>query len=52
MSEDAEAETLDKLPLGSGGEIIEVDWDILSERDARRLRELFQTAPLASTYKA
>ena len=32
--------TLDKLPLRSGGEIIAVDWAILSEKDARRLREL------------
>lgn len=32
--------TLDKLPLGSGGEIIGVDWAILSDKDARRLREL------------
>jgi len=32
--------TLDKLPLGSGGEIVSVDWSILTEKDARRLREL------------
>lgn len=32
--------TLDKLPLNSGGAIIAVDWDKLSDRDARRLREL------------
>ena len=32
--------TLDKLPLGSGGEIVDVDWAILSDKDGRRLREL------------
>ncbi len=32
--------TLDKLPLRSGGAIVGVDWSLLSERDARRLREL------------
>jgi hypothetical protein len=32
--------TLDKLPLKAGGEIAAVDWDSLSEKDARRLREL------------
>lgn len=32
--------TLDKLPLKAGGEIASVDWAILSEKDARRLREL------------
>lgn len=32
--------TLDKLPLGSGGEIAAIDWAVLSEKDARRLREL------------
>jgi ferrous iron transport protein A len=32
--------TLDKLPLGSGGEIVSVDWAILSDKDGRRLREL------------
>ena len=40
MDIDAALVTLDKLPLGSGGEIIGVDWAILSDRDARRLREL------------
>ena len=32
--------TLDKLPLGSGGEIVDVDWAILSDKEGRRLREL------------
>ena len=32
--------TLDKLPLKAGGEIVSVDWAILDEKDARRLREL------------
>lgn len=32
--------TLDKLPLKTGGEIVSVDWAILDEKDARRLREL------------
>ncbi len=32
--------TLDKLPLRTSGEIISVDWTLLSEKDARRLREL------------
>ena len=32
--------TLDKLPLRAGGEIIAVDWSQLSDKDARRLREL------------
>ena len=32
--------TLDKLPLKACGEIVGVDWDSLSEKDARRLREL------------
>ena len=32
--------TLDKLPVKTGGEIISVDWAMLSEKDARRLREL------------
>jgi len=32
--------TLDKLPLKADGEIISVDWASLSEKDARRLREL------------
>jgi ferrous iron transport protein A len=40
MDKDAAPTTLDKLPLKSGGAIIAVDWDKLSERDARRLREL------------
>ncbi|MET0372775.1 MAG: FeoA family protein [Rhizorhabdus sp.] len=32
--------TLDKLPLKTCGDIIGIDWAILSEKDARRLREL------------
>ena len=32
--------TLDKLPLKAGGEIVGVDWAMLCEKDARRLREL------------
>lgn len=32
--------TLDKLPINAGGEILSIDWEILSEKDARRLREL------------
>ena len=32
--------TLDKLPLGACGEIASIDWTMLSEKDARRLREL------------
>jgi ferrous iron transport protein A len=32
--------TLDKLPLKADGEIVGVDWAMLSEKDARRLREL------------
>lgn len=40
MDKDAAPTTLDKLPLKSGGAIVGVDWDKLSERDARRLREL------------
>ncbi|KKC27044.1 FeoA family protein [Sphingomonas sp. SRS2] len=32
--------TLDKLPLKTRGDIIGIDWAILSEKDARRLREL------------
>ena len=32
--------TLDKLPLKAGGEIASIDWASLSEKDARRLREL------------
>jgi ferrous iron transport protein A len=32
--------TLDKLPLGTGGEIASIDWTMLSAKDARRLREL------------
>jgi ferrous iron transport protein A len=40
MKDDAATTTLDKLPLKSGGAIVGIDWDKLSERDARRLREL------------
>ncbi|MBO9375669.1 ferrous iron transport protein A [Sphingomonas histidinilytica] len=40
MTDDAAPTTLDKLPLRSGGAIVGIDWDRLSERDARRLREL------------
>jgi ferrous iron transport protein A len=40
MSKDVEQTTLDKLPLKTGGAIVGIDWDRLSERDARRLREL------------
>jgi len=32
--------TLDKLPLKASGEIESVDWSSLSDKDARRLREL------------
>jgi ferrous iron transport protein A len=32
--------TLDKLPLRVDGVIVAVDWGSLSEKDARRLREL------------
>ena len=32
--------TLDKLPLRTGGDIVSVDWASLTEKDARRLREL------------
>jgi ferrous iron transport protein A len=32
--------TLDKLPIRTGGDIVGIDWAILSEKDARRLREL------------
>ena len=37
MTDDAAPTTLDKLPLRSGGSIVGIDWDRLSERDARRL---------------
>lgn len=40
MELDTTLMTLDKLPLGSGGEIVSVDWTILSDKDGRRLREL------------
>nr|WP_047168457.1 FeoA family protein [Sphingomonas sp. Y57] len=40
MIDDAAPTTLDKLPLKSGGAIVGIAWDRLSERDARRLREL------------
>lgn len=40
MELDTALMTLDKLPLGSGGEIVSVDWAILSDKDGRRLREL------------
>ncbi|ABQ68809.1 FeoA family protein [Rhizorhabdus wittichii] len=40
MDDDAAPITLDKLPLRSGGAIVGIDWNRLSERDARRLREL------------
>lgn len=40
MDDDAATTTLDKLPLKSSGAIVGIDWDKLSERDARRLREL------------
>lgn len=40
MKDDAAPITLDKLPLRSGGAIVAVDWGMLDERDARRLREL------------
>ncbi|WP_340316204.1 FeoA family protein [Rhizorhabdus argentea] len=40
MELDTTLMTLDKLPLGSGGEIVSVDWAILSDKDGRRLREL------------
>ncbi len=32
--------TLDRMPFRQSGHIVHVDWSILSERDARRLREL------------
>ena len=32
--------TLDKLPIRTGGAIVGIDWSILTEKDARRLREL------------
>ncbi len=32
--------TLDQLPLNGGGEIVSINWDLLNEKDARRLREL------------
>ena len=32
--------TLDKLPIRTGGDIVGIDWAILSEKDAHRLREL------------
>ncbi len=40
MDSDGSPTTLDKLPLKGGGAIIAINWEILSERDARRLREL------------
>lgn len=40
MKTDAVTITLDKLPMKTGGDIVGVDWAILSEKDARRLREL------------
>jgi len=32
--------TLDKMPFKMAGRIAHVDWTLLAERDARRLREL------------
>lgn len=32
--------TLDKLPLGRAGEIVSINWSVLTEKDGRRLREL------------
>jgi len=40
MEDDVARTTLDKLPLKTSGAIVGIDWDQLSERDARRLREL------------
>lgn len=40
MDDDRQTMTLDKLPLKTGGAIVDIRWDELSERDARRLREL------------
>ncbi|MES2498307.1 MAG: FeoA family protein [Pseudomonadota bacterium] len=40
MEDDVARTTLDKLPLKTSGAIVGIDWDKLSERDARRLREL------------
>lgn len=40
MTATADHISLDKMPLRRGGAIVGIDWDRLSERDARRLREL------------
>jgi len=40
MEQDAAPITLDKLPLRKTGAIVAVDWQSLSDKDARRLREL------------
>jgi ferrous iron transport protein A len=36
----AAAISLDKMPLRTAGRILSIDWTMLREKDARRLREL------------